>query len=325
MFGPFEFTEGYYNFTLYDLFNKDFDIKKGSRITWFGDPYTAQVDISATYDQQASFAPIISDPVISNSPQLRRKYPVQVLIELDGLMFSPQPTFDIVTRDLPQSIIVNNQPVRLNFEFQAFKNRIDEQELKRQVFSLIVLRRFSPPESFNTTGGDVVNSVSELFSNQLSNFVSQMDENLEIDLDFSRMDEEQFNTFQLRFAYTLLNGRLRVSRDGTFYSNQGSNNVSNANQNLSGIVGDWTVDYLLTPDGNWKIKMYNRTNINPILNTLGTNNSVTTGVSLTNTRSFNELKDIWRSARKRRKEEKETDPIPDTNKEAIKEDKDGEE
>jgi hypothetical protein len=323
MFGPFEFTEGYYNFTLYDLFNKDFDIKKGSRITWFGDPYTAQVDISATYDQQASFAPIILDPAISTSPQLRRKYPVQVLIELDGLMFSPQPTFDIVTRDLPQSIIVNNQPVRLNFEFQAFKNRIDEQELKRQVFSLIVLRRFSPPESFNTTGGDVVNSVSELFSNQLSNFVSQMDENLEIDLDFSRMDEEQFNTFQLRFAYTLLNGRLRVSRDGTFYSNQGNSTVSNANQNISSIVGDWTVDYLLTPDGNWKIKMYNRTNINPILNTLGTNNSVTTGVSLTNTRSFNELKDIWRSARKRRKEEQESEPIPDTNKEAIKEDKDG--
>lgn len=328
MFGPFEFTEGDYNFTLYDIINKDFDIKSGSRITWYGDPYSAIVDISATYDQAASLAPIIDDPVISTSVQLRRKYPVQVLIELDGNMFSPTTNFDIVARELPQSIIVNSQPVRLDFYFQAFKNKIDEQELKRQVFSLIVLRRFSPPESFNTSGGDVVNSVSELFSNQLSTFVSQVDENLEIDVDFSRMDEEQFNTFQLRLSYTFLNGRLRITRDGTFYSNQGNNTASNTNQNLSSIAGDWTVDYMLTADGKLKVKMYNRTNINPILNTIGTANSVTTGVSLTHTQNFNQLRDIWRSARKRREaeEKRQQKTNIDSDKDLIrqKDDEDGE-
>ena len=39
MFGAIEFTEGWYNFTLYDIINKEFEIKKGSRITWLGDPY----------------------------------------------------------------------------------------------------------------------------------------------------------------------------------------------------------------------------------------------------------------------------------------------
>ncbi len=28
MFGPFEFTEGRYNFTLYDIINKEFEIQK---------------------------------------------------------------------------------------------------------------------------------------------------------------------------------------------------------------------------------------------------------------------------------------------------------
>ena len=319
MFGPFEFEQGGYNFTLYDIINKEFEIQRGSRITWFGDPYEATLDISATYNQLASFGPILPNQEQANLPQLRRKYPVKVLLELDGPMLSPQIEFDIVATDLPQSIQVEGEPpIRLDFTFQAFKNALDEQELKRQVFSLVVLRRFSPPESFNTSGS-IVNSVSELLSNQLSNWISQVDENLEIDLDLSTLDEEAYNTFQLRLSYTFMNGRLRITRDGTFYGSQ-DNSAINTNQNLASLAGDWTVDYLLTADGKLKVKMYNRTNINPILNTLGTQNSVTTGVSISHTQSFNQLKDIWRSARARREEDPE--PVIEENDDAILEESD---
>jgi hypothetical protein len=34
MFGPVTFTEGGYNFTLYDIINKEFTIEPGSSITW---------------------------------------------------------------------------------------------------------------------------------------------------------------------------------------------------------------------------------------------------------------------------------------------------
>ncbi len=305
MFGSFEIQEGKYNFTLYDIINKDFEIQKGSRITWFGDPYGATLNISATYDQLASLGPILSNQDWANLPQMRRKYPVKVLLELKGPMLTPDIDFDIVANDLPQSIRTDVGTIPLEFQFQSFKNKLDEQELKRQVFSLIVLRRFSPPESFNTSGS-IVNSVSELLSNQLSNWVSQVDENLEIDVDLSTLDEEAYNTFQLRLSYTFLNGRLRITRDGTFYGNQNNSGLNN-NQSLSSIAGDWTVDYLLTPDGKLKIKMYNRTNINPILNTLGSQNSVTTGVSISHTQSFNHIRDIWRSARTRREQHPEED------------------
>jgi len=321
MFGPFEFEQGKYNFTLYDIINKDFEIQKGSRITWFGDPYAATLDISATYNQLASFGPILTNQELATHPQLRRKYPVKVLLELKGQMRSLEIDFDITATDLPQSIVLENgQTVRLDFEFQAFKNKLDEQELKRQVFSLVVLRRFSPPESFNTSGS-IVNSVSELLSNQLSNWISQVDENLEIDLDLSALDEEAYNTFQMRLSYTFMNGRLRITRDGTFYGSQDNSSI-NSNQNLSSIAGDWTVDYLLTADGKLRVKMYNRTNINPILNTLGSQNSVTTGVSISHTQSFNKLREIWKSARTRR-EENPTDFIDDNEEAVIEEQGDG--
>jgi len=312
MFGPFEFTEGWYNFTLYDIINKEFEIKKGSRITWIGDPYQAVMDIDASYNQLASLYPIIINP--PEASQLKRKYPVQVLLQLDGPMLSPQFNFDITAKDLPKNIQTDGRPINLDLEFTAFKNKLDEQELKRQVFSLIILRRFSPPESFNTSGS-VVSSLSELLSNQLSYWMSQVDENLEIDVDIASMDQESFNTFQLRFSYTFMNGRLRVTGDGTF--NNTSSQTTGTTANPSTVAGDWTVDYKLTADGKLRVKMYSRTNVNPIQTSVNNPTTMTTGASIIHTQSFNELRDLFTSSRKQKKKEQENAELI---KEALKED-----
>jgi hypothetical protein len=216
------------------------------------------------------------------------------LLNLEGAMRAPDITFDIVAPELPQTVSVANMP--LSFVFDTFKNKLDEQELKRQVFSLIVLRKFQPLESFNTSG-TLYNSVSELLSNQLSYWMSQVDENLEIDVDLGTMDQEAFNTFQLRLSYTFLNGRLRITRDGTF-GNTEYNGMYNQN-NVASVAGDWTVDYYLTADGKFKVKMYNRTNYNQ-LSTSVNNQYFTTGVSLQHVQSFNDFRDLIRIARKNR-------------------------
>ena len=96
MFGAIEFTEGWYNFTLYDIINKEFEIQKGSRITWLGDPYQGVLDIDASYNQLASLLPfpvLMPYPEAENLRKFRRKYPVQVLLTLDGPMLSPTNQF----------------------------------------------------------------------------------------------------------------------------------------------------------------------------------------------------------------------------------------
>lgn len=320
MFGGVTFTQGGYNFTLYNLINKEFEIKKGSSITWAGDPYQGQLKISAAYNQMASIAPIILDPANQDDPALRRKYPLQVLLNLDGPMLSPLINFDIVAKDLPQTITLNSGDTkRLAFEFEAFKTKLDEQELKKQVFSLIILRRLSPLNELISTSGSVTNSVSELLSNQLSYWMSQVDENLEVNVDLGALDAEAFNTFQLRLSYTFLNGRLRITRDGTF-TNQNAANATNTNANTSALVGDWTVDYLLTADGKFKMRMYNRTNANNVLNALNNQNNITTGISLQHTQNFNTLNDLWKSARKRKEENPST---PENNSDAVRKEDEG--
>lgn len=316
MFGDFEFQEGGYNFTLYNIINKEFQILNSSRISWYGDPYQGILDIRATYDQLASFLPILSQPggqsdVYQDSPELRRKYPVQVLLNIDGPLLTPSVEFDILAQNLPRNINLSDGDTKdLEFEFINFKNRIDEQELKRQVFSLIVLRKFSPLQSFNT-GGTITSSVSELLSNQLSYWITQVDENLEIDLDLGNFDQEAFNTFQLRLSYTFLDGRLRVTRAGGFTNQENRADISS-------IAGDWTVEYLLSPDGKFKVKMYNRTTYNPINPNEDNQNTITTGFSLIHTQNFDEIGEIFRKTRQttleeddeREKENEENTDIP---------------
>lgn len=306
MFGRLDFTEGAYNFTLYDVINKEFQIKQGSNIAWYGDPYEGQLNITASYRQTTSMSPILQDQSVVSDPVIRRKYPVEVLLKLDGPMMAPQINFDLSARDLPDNVITTDgKSVRLRFEFDAFKNKLDEQGLKLQVFSLIVLRKLSPPDAFLTSSGGstLYNSVSELLSNQLSYWLSQVDENLEIDLDLGTLDAEAFNTFQLRLSYSFLGGRLRVSKDGTYGGNQPNRSE------LATIAGDWTVDYLLTPDGKFKVKMYSRSNVNQLGSSLNTQTApVTTGTSLLYTENFNTFSELLLSARERRRRELEKNP-----------------
>jgi hypothetical protein len=104
---------------------------------------------------------------------------------------------------------------------------------------------------------------------------------------------------------------LRITRDGTI-GNQTSTSTTTTTengQNYSSVVGDWTVDYLLTPDGKFKVKMYSRSNVSSINSNINNQNTYTTGVSLSYTQSFNEFKDLLRRTREKnlRKPEDETE------------------
>jgi hypothetical protein len=290
MFGDYEFVEGGYNFTLQGLVNKEFKIKPNSKISWFGDPYSGIMNIQASYNQLVSLRPLlgnIEDEMISNRPEINRRYMTKVLLDLNGELLSPDIDFNIVIENYPENVL------ELQNAVNAFKARIavDEQELNRQVFSLLILKRLSQEDAFLADGRQAVgNSVSELLSNQLSYLLNQVNDNFEIDVDLSGFDEEAWRTFQLRLSYSFMDGRLRITRDGTF---------TNAHQqtDLASIAGDWSIEYLLTKDGKLRIKMYNRNNLNAISIDNATTNT-TSGVSIMHLESFDKLKELLKKNKK---------------------------
>jgi hypothetical protein len=296
MYGDYQFTEGGYNFTLYNIVNKEFTILPDSRITWLGDPYGGDLDINASYEQLASVGPLL-DTAYRDALEIKRRYPTQVILDLTGPLLTPEIDFNITIEDYPNSFYSDGQVVNLETELSAVRAEwdINEQELQKQVFSLIVLRQFS--EEYFNTGGTVGSSVSEFISNQLSYWISQVDENLEIDISLGDLSGEAYNTFQLRLSYTFLDGRLRVTRDGGFTNPESQADVVS-------VLGDWSVEYMLTDNGNLRVRLFQKMDYNSLDNSFSSDNSfLKGGFSLMYTQSFDEVKEILESGRKNKIQE----------------------
>ncbi len=292
MTGEIDIVEGAYNFSLYNIITKEFIIERPSSITWYGDPYEGIMNINGSYSQNTSLQPILEQSGFGainegTGQSTTRRFPTKVLLALTGPMLSPEIGFDIDFSDIQGQ---ENQ-VAIN----AFKNRIqsDEQELNRQVLSLIVLNRFSDQGGLSIGGRTTSQNVSQLLSNQLSQLIAQLDENLEVDFDLADLDQNAFNTFQLRLSYTFLDGRLRVTREG------GLTNLVDINS----IAGDWTAEYLLTQDGRYKVKVYSRNNFD-LTNLASAQNATinTTGASITQTTSFNSFREFFSGVNRKRKQ-----------------------
>lgn len=291
LYGSLTISEGAYNFTAPNLnfINKEFQIVPGGTIVWYGDPYAGRLDLTATYVQKASFDNLIGDSDAQEDDLISKKYPVMVVLKLKGDMLSPDIEFDI-TLDESVGFGQNQEVTKLLAQVKS-----DEQQLKKQVVSLLFLKRFSLLQSsFIGVGsgngglpgsGDLIEkNLSEFLSNQISYLATQLDENLEVEIDLNTLDQEGVNTFQLRLAYTFLDGRLKVTRGGT----QGA--ASRNQISVNDIIGDFSVEYTLTKDGKLRAKMFTQTDQN-LLSSDG-QQRIETGLSLRYIKSFNIFKGI---------------------------------
>jgi len=289
MTGTYEIDRGDYNFTLQNVINKKFVIKSGSRITWSGDPYGAQLNVTASYTQMVSLIGVLpaastSSTSLSGNEALSRRYPVEVTIGLSEGLMNPQIKYDLKILDNPSLNSYRGQ-------IEAFQSRLkaDEQQLSLQVSSLLVMNQLQPEASLGQGTGYqnmLGNSISELVSNQISRWASQVNENLEVGVTGLSLDQNALNNVQLRFSYRFLNDRFRVTRDGRISS---GTTVAGASQyDATSLLGEWTLEYWLTPNGSIRAKAYNRNIQNALVN-----NTVTTGgFSFQFTHSFNRFAPI---------------------------------
>ena len=70
------------------------------------------------------------------------------------------------------------------------------------------------------------------------------------------------------------------------------NTVENTND-FSSVAGDWTLEYLLSPDGKFRAKMYNRNTYNSVSSGLENTNTTSAGFSLIHTQTFNNINELF--------------------------------
>lgn len=241
MYGQYKIVSGSYNFTLQDIFLKDFTIVEGSSIEFNGDPYAAKLDIKAAYAVNANLTDL--DESFAQDKELNRtNVPVNALLLVTGDMRQPEIDFDIefptLTRDVDRKVrsIVSTKDM-----------------MNRQIIYLLALNRFYTPDYMNATrGNELVSVASSTISSRLSSMLGQLSDKWSIAPNF-RSDRGDFSDVEVDVALSshLLNNRLLLN--GNFgYRDKSLNNNS--------FIGDFDIRYLLNRSGSIALKAYNRYN-----------------------------------------------------------------
>jgi hypothetical protein len=165
----------------------------------------------------------------------------------------------------------------------------NDQELNRQVFSLLLLRTFVTPLSLSNPSGvnageAAGNNASELLSNQLNSWLSHFTKTFNLGVNYRPGGAQSNEELDVAVSTQLFNDRLTV--DG----NVGVNN--NTQTKTSTLIGDINVNYKLTNDGKVQLKAFNRSNDNFQIATLG--GQFTQGAGVFYREEFNSLNDLYK-------------------------------
>jgi hypothetical protein len=165
----------------------------------------------------------------------------------------------------------------------------NDQELNRQVFSLLLLRTFVTPlqlqnQSGVSAGGAMGNNASELLSNQLNSWLSHFTKVFNLGVNYRPGGTTSNEELDVAVSTQLLNDKLTI--DG----NVGVNN--NTQTKTSTLIGDLNVNYKLTHDGKIQLKAFNRSNDNFQIATLG--GQFTQGAGVFYREEFNSLGDLYK-------------------------------
>ncbi len=306
MFGDYNITSGSYLFTFQRIVNKRFSVRPGGQVTWTGDPFQATLDIEADYeDLRTPIANFIqeyietnpNDDVLNSASQATE---VDLILQLDGPLTQPDINFDL---DFP-----NLNPLLKSY---ADNKRqlllLDQNELNRQVFGLIVAGQFLPSDLSFGVSDAAINTVSEWLSNYFSLLVNDLVRNAfgedafisSFDFDFA------YNSFRNSSAVQSVDGRssaveFTVSREfNNRWRFSHDLNVFNNNQ-LGGLASsgtfvgnDLAIEYVLNTARTLRLRFYER--LEP---DIAGDSRIQIGTGLSWRREFDSLKEFFNGFKK---------------------------
>ena len=290
MFGNYVVDHGQYKLTIQNIIKKDFDFQPGGTIAFGGDPYNAPLNLQAKYTVNGVPLSDLNIGRSFSSNNIR----VDCLMDITGTPGAPKVDFSMnlptVNSDAKQMIysVINSQ-----------------EEMNQQVLYLLGIGRFYTQTKNNQTSEDasqqsqtslamqslLSGTISQQINNVLSSFVNSSNWNFGANISTGN---EGFNNAEYE---GILSGRLLNNRllfNGQF----GYRDNANATQSF---IGDFDLRYLIFPNGNLSIHVYNQTN-----DRYFTRNSLNTqGVGLIMKKDFFNLRDLLGIKKKSKDKEKE--------------------
>ncbi len=277
MFGNYDVDHGLYKLTIQNIIKREFQIGEGSRIVFVGDPFDAQLNLRAvnTVNGVSLNDLQIGRSLTSNNVR------VDCIMNITGTAGNPSVSFDM---DIPSLSTDARQMVRSVIN--------SEEDMNQQVLYLLAVGRFQSPSGNNAQqqASDqsqtslamqsvLSGTLSQQINNVLSSFVKSDKWNFGANISTG---DEGFNNAEYE---GLLNGRLLNNRlliNGQFgYRDKAATGSTS-------FIGDFDIRYLIFPNGNLAVKVYNQTN-----DRYFTRNSLNTqGIGLIMKKDFSSWRDL---------------------------------
>jgi translocation and assembly module TamB len=305
--GRYDIMDGHYELSLYNLVKRKFELEKGSSIVWRGDPLDAELNVTAKYEVDASASGLMSSQIAGASEELQNKYrqqlPFQVFLNVKGELDKPQLEF---TLDMPEQArgsidgTVYGRIKQLNSQ---------EDELNKQVFSLLVLKKFYPNGGSDGSEGGaeqlVRKKVNEALSDQLNAFSNKLlgKSGVELDFGLNSYTDYQGESAQQRTDLNvsaqkkLFDDRLIV-QVGTNVNVEGGTSPGEENS----VLGNASIQYLLTEDGRWRLTGFRKNEYENVID----GQVYVNGISVIFQRQFNKWKELRFAPPKDTESEKES-------------------
>lgn len=308
--GRLDVRQGKYKLSLYGLVTREFIIARGSSIAWTGDPYNADLNLTAIYKVKAAPADLLAaqgtdDP--NAQTVSRNNILFNVLLKVTDQLSKPTIGFDIT---LPQ-VSLNSA---VGGEVEAVLGNLRQpnmtSEMSKQVFSLLVLGRFIQQNPFQSAAGEGLaasqlrGSVSQVLTDQLQSLTGKYLSGLGLDLgvtnqaDYSTGSNGSRTDLNVAVRRQLLNNRLTV-RLGTDVPLSGGTGNQTAGSNVSNFAGDLSLEYTLLADGRLRLRAFRQNAYEDIDGAI-----VRTGASLVFQRDYNNFKDLFSKVTREVKDER---------------------
>lgn len=285
MFGTYTVDHGTYGVTIQNIIKKNFTFNPGGTIIFGGDPYNAALNLQA---QHTVSGVSISDLNIGNS-FASNTIRVNCLMNITGQPESPQVDFDL---EMPTVNADEQQMIRSVINGQ--------QEMNQQVLYLLGIGRFYNRGQNNATTQQDQTSLAmqSLLSGTLSAQINTLlntvikNDNWNFGANISTGNEGWHNAeYEGLVSGRMFNNRLLLNGQFGYRDN--------ATRATKSFIGDFDIQYLLFPNGNLSVKMYNMTN-----DRYFTKSSLNTqGIGLIMKKDFNGLGDLFSSEKKKRKKQ----------------------
>ncbi|MDF2431507.1 MAG: hypothetical protein JWP44_1138 [Mucilaginibacter sp.] len=291
--GTYTVEQGSYNLA-YATVKRKFNFKRGSTITWNGDPTTADINLTAIYIANVPPIDLVSDQLSGTDMTMyKQKLPFNVDLSLKNQLLKPDISFDIV---LPDSSYTVSQDVVTTVDARLSQIRQDPNELNKQVLGVLVLGHFIGGNPLQSQGGGtgisgaIRNSVSSLLSDQLNKLAGnliggvQLSFDLTSGADYSTGVQQNRTDLNVGLSKQFLNDRVTVTV-GNNFNLEGQNQPG---QKTTDIAGNVSVNYKLTKDGRYMVRFYRRDQFIVVEGQV-----VETGVGFTLTYDYNRFKELF--------------------------------